>query len=560
MKFREMLLLLCCCLCAFTAFSPATAQDIIKDAAIKLVTDIVADPDVQKLKGEGIVITQFQNITEPGNVITRILQEKLTTAFIKAKHFKVVERTQLEQALKELKIEASGLVDQKYQKELGKLVGAGYILLGTISEARQVTSIDCRLISIERGESVTAADVSLAPAGAANSNSAPGQKPVEAPVDLNQKSTPTGNGTVLGKVENGGLLGGGAFKQAWSEPIRGGNLLSFTVGNLRGDGIPRLATVEDYHPEFYPNDVRLCVYAWKNGAFTSVWSSGQLSNNSIYGKAHLRLLPTDGIPLLSLGNGNKSLLWQWNGTSYTAWGSLKSTLLDNVHSTGYQAVGIDYYSAVLFSEKPNIDDNGKATWNLERINNKRRTDDGNDTLTAGDFDGDTKVEIAIIGYFLHTGSIGDVAKPAPIEIYGNTGERKAITKESYSGCLTNWKPAGMTRTYLVTSRNEAILDENNSSMPKSRDGWPKTDCGYIVLNQSGVKISNLNKRYIKPNGGYAIIIQWDGDSYNEVWKSDRQGDEILDLQVGDPKNEGKDGLLILSRDRKGYYLTKVEAD
>jgi hypothetical protein len=57
-----------------------------------------------------------------------------------------------------------------------------------------------------------------------------------------------------------------------------------------------------------------------------------------------------------------------------------------------------------------------------------------------------------------------------------------------------------------------------------------------------------------------MVIQWDGEAYSEVWKSDRQSNEIIDMSVGDPKNEGKEGLLILSKENKSFYLTKIVAD
>ncbi len=106
----------------FGHVSAASAQAAtLHDAAAQLTKELNDDPDVQKITGEHIVIAPFENINGKGDAVPRILQEMFTTDFIKAKHFKVLERDQLQSALDELHFQLSDLADPAKAKKIGKL-------------------------------------------------------------------------------------------------------------------------------------------------------------------------------------------------------------------------------------------------------------------------------------------------------------------------------------------------------------------------------------------------------------------------------------------------------
>ena len=157
--------------------------------------------------------------TGKGDAVPRILQEMFTTDFIKAKHFKVLERDQLQSALDELHFQLSDLADPAKAKKIGKLAGAAYVLLGSISDTGSSTSINARIVSIESGESVAAedediktGDAPLAGEGLNPSLTAP-TPPATAPtdnppaIDLNANATPTTAGQFTGKKDNFGVAG-----------------------------------------------------------------------------------------------------------------------------------------------------------------------------------------------------------------------------------------------------------------------------------------------------------------------------------------------------------------
>jgi TolB-like protein len=127
------------------------------------------------LKGNTMVITAFKNASDDETIDPSVLQEKLITAAVKAHYFTVVERDRLNQALAEMKIDQTGLIDPKDRKQLGHLLGANYMLIGTISGTADDVSVDARVVAIETGQVITAADY---PEGKILVGRTPGKLPI----------------------------------------------------------------------------------------------------------------------------------------------------------------------------------------------------------------------------------------------------------------------------------------------------------------------------------------------------------------------------------------------
>lgn len=85
--------------------------------------------------------------------------EDLSTALIETKAFKLVERSQLDRALEELKLQESGVIDSATAQKLGRMVGAKAVMIGSISDRGKFGVINARLINTETGESDIAANV-----------------------------------------------------------------------------------------------------------------------------------------------------------------------------------------------------------------------------------------------------------------------------------------------------------------------------------------------------------------------------------------------------------------
>lgn len=88
-----------------------------------------------------------------------VVSERLTTEIVKNKSHRVVEREQIEKLLGELKLQQSGAITLDSAKELGHLLGADYVILGTITELKDsVLEINVRLVDVLSGEIIKASN------------------------------------------------------------------------------------------------------------------------------------------------------------------------------------------------------------------------------------------------------------------------------------------------------------------------------------------------------------------------------------------------------------------
>jgi len=111
-------------------------------------------------------------------VETSVLTDKLIAAVVKTGRFEVMEREQLAKVVRELKLSESAAADPKSGPSFGKLLGADYLLLGTVSlleetfheeeipytkETTQTfevrLDVDCRLVASETGRILAAEHV-----------------------------------------------------------------------------------------------------------------------------------------------------------------------------------------------------------------------------------------------------------------------------------------------------------------------------------------------------------------------------------------------------------------
>jgi len=105
-----------------------------------------------------IAIMDFQNLSNISDLdyLEKAIPEILITGLSLSKKIKIVERTRLEEILKEMQLTLSGAVDQERIVEVGKIAGAKAILLGSIIKAGETFRIDSRLIDASTGEVILA--------------------------------------------------------------------------------------------------------------------------------------------------------------------------------------------------------------------------------------------------------------------------------------------------------------------------------------------------------------------------------------------------------------------
>jgi len=91
-----------------------------------------------------------------------IVAERLTAELSHAQAVKAIERSKIEAVLSELKLQQSGVVDPSAAKDIGKLLGADQVIVGTLTElpAKQL-ELNLRMVSVESGEITAAATATV---------------------------------------------------------------------------------------------------------------------------------------------------------------------------------------------------------------------------------------------------------------------------------------------------------------------------------------------------------------------------------------------------------------
>jgi len=116
-------------------------------------TETIAEKDKFK-----IAVMEFKSLN-PGAKNTSLgsmIAEMFTTEVVNNNSFKIVEREQLNKVLGELQIGQSGVLDTTDAQKLGKILGAGAIIAGSVMKMGDSLRIDSRIIEVETGIIVSA--------------------------------------------------------------------------------------------------------------------------------------------------------------------------------------------------------------------------------------------------------------------------------------------------------------------------------------------------------------------------------------------------------------------
>ncbi|HEX2951352.1 MAG TPA: FlgO family outer membrane protein, partial [Armatimonadota bacterium] len=118
-----------------------------------------AKPEIQgKLARGYMAVMTFSLIDIPSPSVAQNVAEDLSTRMINV-DFNLVERGQLDKALKELKIQDSGMIDQATAQKLGQITGCNFILVGSVSDRGQFIVMNARILETATGKAVAAESV-----------------------------------------------------------------------------------------------------------------------------------------------------------------------------------------------------------------------------------------------------------------------------------------------------------------------------------------------------------------------------------------------------------------
>ena len=104
-----------------------------------------------------LAVMEFPYVDMRNSQGPAIIQERLTTIFAKNKRISLIERGMLKKIIEEQKIQLSGIVESTEAVELGHILGADYLLIGTLNDIEKgKTEINARIVDVKSGKIASA--------------------------------------------------------------------------------------------------------------------------------------------------------------------------------------------------------------------------------------------------------------------------------------------------------------------------------------------------------------------------------------------------------------------
>ena len=141
------------------AYADSQSQEQINTLTLKLIETYQAKSVHTEIKKVAILPLDDLTPRLQQVQIGRAVSEMLIQSFSKSSLFQVIERDKLGSIFKELALNASGGIATEDAKRVGRISGADFLLLGSVSEAEQQLLTQARLVDVETGEIIAAESI-----------------------------------------------------------------------------------------------------------------------------------------------------------------------------------------------------------------------------------------------------------------------------------------------------------------------------------------------------------------------------------------------------------------
>lgn len=105
-----------------------------------------------------IAVLDFESVGSEEH-LGKAVSEIMRTELIGTRKFRVVERSQINKTLSEQQLQKSGIVDEKSAVQIGKLLGADSIIIGSVVKIGTAYTINSRMIDVKTGEATLGKNV-----------------------------------------------------------------------------------------------------------------------------------------------------------------------------------------------------------------------------------------------------------------------------------------------------------------------------------------------------------------------------------------------------------------
>jgi TolB-like protein len=124
---------------------------------------LVTQLSTKTAKGSAIAIADFDNkdaaIGDPN--LGYAVSEIVTQDFQRSGYFLVLEKKQLQQILKTMELQLSGLYDSDKAATIGKLIDAKFLLVGSITKTAGFYRVSARVVEVETGSIILSDSIDL---------------------------------------------------------------------------------------------------------------------------------------------------------------------------------------------------------------------------------------------------------------------------------------------------------------------------------------------------------------------------------------------------------------
>ncbi|MBI3947238.1 MAG: DUF4384 domain-containing protein [Armatimonadetes bacterium] len=103
-------------------------------------------------EGAALVVIAVLPLTGPDKELCQAVCETVVTDLARSTHLKLVESSQIEGVLKQLKLQGSGITDDATAAKIGKLLNAQKVVLGSVTRIGKTIALSVRLVDVETGK------------------------------------------------------------------------------------------------------------------------------------------------------------------------------------------------------------------------------------------------------------------------------------------------------------------------------------------------------------------------------------------------------------------------
>ena len=114
---------------------------------------LIANTQVQNNSGSPaqdgpLKVAVFDPAGKVEDAILQIVREEISSVLVNRKGYNVLERQLINKVLEENKFQGEGMVDESQISEIGKIMGADYVFITTITPLNNNYHLSCKMIEV----------------------------------------------------------------------------------------------------------------------------------------------------------------------------------------------------------------------------------------------------------------------------------------------------------------------------------------------------------------------------------------------------------------------------